>query len=209
MKLLYTLRTKILVLFLLGALTSNAQLTVDSTFSPTLMVQTLLGGGVTVSNVTYTGDTTHASGFFNEPSSAFGVANGIILTSGSVTNALGPNNQDAAQFDNLLMGDLLLDQYTTGLTQDATILEFDFTSISDSILFNSIMFLVLKNTMNLSDWDSMMYLVSLSVARELSDSRILPWCPEQPRPVPLTISTTDIQILVRLQQDLVQTASIM
>src|SRR4029079_5475703 len=98
--------------------------------------QQLLGAGITVSNITYTGDTLHASGFFQEPSNAFGISGGIILTSGTVTNALGPNNLDNAQWDNLQPGDLLLDQYTTGLSQDATILEFDFTSVSDSVEFN-------------------------------------------------------------------------
>lgn len=123
------------VLFFLSS-SSKAQLTVDSTFSPTQLVQTLLGAGITVSNITYTGDTTHASGFFNEPSNAFGITHGLILTSGSVSNAPGPNNLDDAQTDNFQGGDLLLDQYTTGATQDATVLEFDFTSVSDSVEFN-------------------------------------------------------------------------
>ncbi len=136
MKILYSFRTNLFVAFLLLSATSQAQLTVDSTFNPAQLVQTLLGGGVTVSNITYTGDTVHASGHFTEPSNAFGINSGIILTTGTVSNAPGPNNSDNATFDNFQPGDLLLDQYTSGITQDASILEFDFTSISDSVVFN-------------------------------------------------------------------------
>lgn len=127
-----------ITLILFSAFASNvqAQLTVDSTFSPTAMVQSLLGAGVTVTNITYTGDTVHASGTFSDPSGAFGILQGIMLTSGSVGTAPGPNNSDSEGPDNLQPGDALLDLYTIGFTQDATILEFDFTSQSDSIEFN-------------------------------------------------------------------------
>ncbi len=138
MKLLYTKRISILMLCLSFTLASRAQLTVDSTFSPALLVQTLLGAGISASNISYTGDTVHASGFFSEPGGAFGVTSGIMLTSGTVSNAPGPNNNDFAGFDNLLPGDALLDLYTTTTlgTNDACVLEFDFTSISDSVEFN-------------------------------------------------------------------------
>lgn len=138
MKKFYTRNISAIFFCLLASFSSRAQLTVDSTFSPTLLVTTLLGGGITASNITYTGDTFHASGFFNEPSNAFGVTNGIMLTTGSVSNAPGPNNSDMAQYDNLLPGDPLLNLYTdtTLGTYDACVLEFDFTSISDSIEFN-------------------------------------------------------------------------
>ena len=109
MKLLYAKRICILMLCLSFTLASRAQLTVDSTFSPALLVQTLLGAGISASNITYTGDTVHASGFFSEPGGAFGVTSGIMLTSGTVSNAPGPNNNDFAGYDNLLPGDALLD----------------------------------------------------------------------------------------------------
>jgi len=135
---LYNLRFITTTLFLISTLTASAQISVDSTFSPYQLVQTLLGGGITASNITYTGDTTHASGLFSDTSGAFGITSGIMLTSGTVTNAPGPNSQDAASMDNLMPGDQLLNQYTNGLdtTQDATVLEFDFTSTSDSVEFN-------------------------------------------------------------------------
>ena len=135
---LYNIRFITSAIFLFSTLTGSAQLTVDSTFSPTQLVQTLLGGGISTSNITFTGDTLHASGFFNESGGAFGITSGIMLTSGTVSNAPGPNNQDAAGVDNLQPGDQLLNQYTNGIdtTEDATVLEFDFTSTSDSVEFN-------------------------------------------------------------------------
>jgi hypothetical protein len=134
----YNIRSITTVLFLISNLSVSAQLTVDSTFSPTQLVQTLLGGGITTSNISYTGDTIHASGFFNEPGGSFGITSGIMLTSGTVATAPGPNIYYSAGLDNLYPGDQLLNQYTNGLdtTQDATILEFDFTSTSDSVEFN-------------------------------------------------------------------------
>jgi len=132
----YKLITTTIVLFLFCTFNSSAQLTVDSAFSPSLMVQTLLGGGISTSNITYTGDTIHASGFFDEPSGAFGIVSGIMLTSGTVNFAPGPNIVSGGSVDNLMPGDQLLNQYTNGTdtTQDATVLEFD-TSTSDSIEF--------------------------------------------------------------------------
>src|SRR6188768_1707401 len=100
----YKLFTTTTVLFLFCTFNLSAQLTVDSTFSPTLMVQTLLGGGITTSNITYTGDTVNASGFFSEPSNAFGIVSGIMLTSGTVSIAPGPNNVDDATQDDFLPG---------------------------------------------------------------------------------------------------------
>src|SRR5689334_5658851 len=138
MKHLYNLKNSLLLFLILNGVNASAQLTVDSTFSPALLVQTLLGAGITASNITYTGDTVHASGFFSEPGNAFGITSGILLTTGTVSNAPGPNNSDMAQYDNLLPGDSLLDLYTTTTltNHDACILEFDFTSISDSVEFN-------------------------------------------------------------------------
>jgi hypothetical protein len=135
---LYFLRITIIIFLFTSSLSSSAQLTVDSTFSPTLLVNQLVGGGITVSNITYTGDTIHSSGFFSEPGNSFGITSGIMLSSGGLANAPGPNTFGSATVQNYLPGDQLLNQYLSGTdsTTDATVLEFDFTSTSDSIEFN-------------------------------------------------------------------------
>src|SRR6187431_2792377 len=101
---LYNLRLTTTILLLICSLSSSAQLAVDSTFSPTLLVQTLLGGGINASNITYTGDTIHASGFFSEPSNAFGITSGIMLTTGTVSTAPGPNMLSSTTTDNMQPG---------------------------------------------------------------------------------------------------------
>ncbi|HRH67429.1 MAG TPA: choice-of-anchor L domain-containing protein [Bacteroidia bacterium] len=118
---------------LMGSL--KAQVTINYGLTPQQLVQTMLGIGVTATNVTFTGTLT-ATGGFIEPSNSFNIRNGIVLTTGSPSRIPGPNTMDSASVDNVLPGDSLLDLYTTAFTQDATILEFDFVPSSDSIAFD-------------------------------------------------------------------------
>ncbi len=125
----------ILISMLLSSGYAQAQVTINYGLTPQQLVQTMLGIGVSATNVTLTG-TLSATGAFIEPSNSFNIRNGIVLTTGSPSRIPGPNNMDSASVDNLLPGDSLLDLYTTAFTQDATILEFDFVPTSDSIAFN-------------------------------------------------------------------------
>jgi len=95
---------KLLVLVILGAisLSSRAQLIVNrnapNNNSIAYLVQhILLGNGVTVSNITYSGDDT-AFGFFNGLNSSINLDSGIILTNGMATDACGPNNNSATTY---------------------------------------------------------------------------------------------------------------
>lgn len=117
---------------------SNAQLTVNAGVTPTFMVQNVLmaGGGLTATGISYTGSA-NSRGTFNGSASNIGFNSGILLTSGNLTNAIGPNNMSGASLGNLLAGDPDLDMIMTPtLSYDATILEFDFVATSDSIKFN-------------------------------------------------------------------------
>ncbi len=114
---------------------AKAQLVVNGTQTPTQLVQdVLLGSGVTVSNITYTGAAV-ARGSFNGSSSNIGLASGVILTSGNITNAPGPNDTESQGTDNSLSGDPDLDLVSGVLTFDASILEFDFIPQADSVSF--------------------------------------------------------------------------
>lgn len=131
-----TLFTFIAVIALHGFF--HGQLTVNSAVTPTFMVQNVLmaGGGLTATGITYTGSPT-ARGTFNGSASNIGFNSGILLTSGNLTNAIGPNNMSGASLGNLLAGDPDLDMIMTPtLSYDATILEFDFVATSDTIKFN-------------------------------------------------------------------------
>lgn len=125
----------ILLVALFLAKHSTSQVSINTGLTPQQLVQTMLGIGVSATNVTFTGTLT-ATGGFIEPSNSFNIRNGIVLTSGNPNRIPGPNNMDSASVDNFLPGDSLLDLYTTAFTQDATILEFDFVPSSDSIAFN-------------------------------------------------------------------------
>ena len=115
---------------------ANAQLQLKSGQTPEEMVNQLLGGGVTVSNIRYTG-AVNAAGEFCNGSGIIGFANGIVLTSGSANSVLGPNNSSGAGTDNGLPGDPSLDALIPGYqTFDACVIEFDFIPQGNQVQFN-------------------------------------------------------------------------
>ena len=115
---------------------AHAQLQVNGSQPLTQMVQSLfLGSGVTISNVTYIG-ASQASGTFNDTSLSTGFGGGVLLTTGSIQNAVGPNNNSAISIDNQLLGDADLDLIMSPYSSyDASALEFDFVPAGDTVLF--------------------------------------------------------------------------
>ncbi len=114
----------------------SAQLDVDDTYTAEDLVSTLLGEGVTVSDITIDCPG-GAFGYFDCVDCNVGIPSGILLTSGSVGNAPGPNNTSAASTGLGAPGDPDLDDIPGVLgTNDACVLEFDFTATSDTIRFN-------------------------------------------------------------------------
>lgn len=104
------------------------------------MAQGIMGPNVTVSNAKYTGSP-HARGTFGGGNSGnLPIDQGVILATGYIYNAVGPNIQlDSlgTNFSNNGDSDLntLISPYTTDTTQDAAVLEFDFVSSSSSVAF--------------------------------------------------------------------------
>lgn len=87
-----------------------------------------------ISGITYAG-MNHTAGTFTGGGSVFGpgLTDGIILSSGSVHNAPGPNGDDAKSTANNLPGDADLDALIPGFeTHDATSLEFDVIPPADA-----------------------------------------------------------------------------
>jgi gliding motility-associated-like protein len=130
--------TAIMLFFLLPAFSykASAQLTVSGAMTPQQLVQNvLLGPGVTATNITYTGATA-ATGSFNGASSNIGLGSGVLLTSGSLTNAPGPNNIGSSTTVNNLPGDPDLDNIMSpALSNDASVLQFDFIPTGDTVKF--------------------------------------------------------------------------
>jgi gliding motility-associated-like protein len=127
-------------MLLISSRISFAQLTTNTGINPQALVQnTLIGPGVTVSNITYNGSPS-SIGSFTGTGTNLGIANGIIITTGTVIDngngPHGPNNQAGAGQTNGGAGSTLLSGIIGGgQTYDAAILEFDFIPYSDTVRF--------------------------------------------------------------------------
>lgn len=127
-----------LILLLLVPTISLCQLS-TSVMSPASLVQNvLLGSGVTVSNISYTGIGT-SIGYFDGSSTNLGIGQGVVLTTGTIVNngdgPHGPNNKSGAGIDIGTPGYPLLSAQIGGTTYNATVLEFDFIPYSDTVRF--------------------------------------------------------------------------
>lgn len=132
------IRTLFIVIIIFYSVILKSQIVVDSSLTPQQLVQNvLLGNGIAVSNINYVGEPI-AIGSFNANGTSFGIAEGILITSGSIKNAVGPNQSSSAGLDNNLPGDSDLDAVVGIVTQDASVLTFDFIPSSDTISFNYI-----------------------------------------------------------------------
>ncbi|UPT67315.1 MAG: choice-of-anchor L domain-containing protein [Sphingobacteriales bacterium JAD_PAG50586_3] len=151
MKKLYYPRNIILIIIVMltaGSIKLHAQLTVDNTtLTPQQLVQNILiGQGVTVSNVTFSGNSLQF-GQFTSNGSNLGLNSGIVMSSGYATVSAGPNDGSATSEP---MGGInsltpTPDPNLTTLAAsignpnptlyDAAILEFDFVPTSDSLTF--------------------------------------------------------------------------
>lgn len=124
----------------------SAQLTVNNALTPQQIVQTvLLGPGVTASNITFQGDPDQL-GTFNGSASNIGMGAGMIMATGSINVAPGPNNAGGLTLGggNWGVGDPDLDSIVAilpvpGTTHDRAVLEFDFVPTGDSLAFNFIL----------------------------------------------------------------------
>ncbi|NES77436.1 MULTISPECIES: choice-of-anchor L family PEP-CTERM protein [unclassified Okeania] len=123
----------------LSGITAAQAISITLTNNGNDLVNEILGSGITIApdSINYIG-TGGASGIFtNGLSSGIGIDSGIILTTGTATDAEGPNSSDHQTTDNGLPGDSDLDGLIPGFTtEDATILEFDFESEGGDLYFN-------------------------------------------------------------------------
>ena len=102
--------------------------------TPEDLATTLVGMGVEVVDVTYKGADI-ASGIFYGGENIVGFNNGILLTSGSVHNVVGPNTSDNISTDNHTVGDTDLDALSGYTTYDAAVLEIDFIPTTPIVYF--------------------------------------------------------------------------
>lgn len=121
--------------FCLCYILSFGQLTVTQQAATTLVQNVLVGSGVTVSNIQFTGANTQI-GRFNGANSNIGLANGIIMSTGVINDAVGPNNNASVGVDLNRAGYGPLSNIIGGEdTQDAAVLSFNFICEGDKISF--------------------------------------------------------------------------
>jgi hypothetical protein len=115
--------------FRLGPAT-NGDLTVTNDLTPLQMAQLLVPPWVTVTNVTYAGADEARGAFAGGNGCGLPIDSGVILSTGDINNAIGPNNDIG--LDSLNLGqtnDADLDKLVGGgPTHDAAVLQFDIVS---------------------------------------------------------------------------------
>lgn len=129
---------------LLVATGLHAQIVIDQSLTPEQLVQdVLLGSGVQVSNITFNGlpgtTVTEQMGSFDGTNCNVGIENGVMLATGSILNAEGPNDMGSSTTGGGNFGQSDVDLVAIGSNatiNDAAVLEFDFVPIGDSIQFD-------------------------------------------------------------------------
>jgi gliding motility-associated-like protein len=133
------------LLFFYRVVDCNAQLIITSQTNATALAQKLVGDGISISNVSFTGTPLMSGYFKNVSGTQINIDSGIVLTNGvakGTFNTIGVNGNGITTASNVLAstnwhlpGDADLSNIV-GTTHDACVLEFDFIPLGDSIKFN-------------------------------------------------------------------------
>jgi hypothetical protein len=120
--------------------TANAQVSVDTTMTVEELVNNvLLGEGISATNITFNGQPADAMtlqvGSFTVDSSAFPIAEGVVMATGQVTGIEG--GDDYPQINDL-QGDPDLVAISGFGMNNCAIIEFDFTATTDTFLIDYI-----------------------------------------------------------------------
>ncbi len=129
------LKTLLILGFLPNML--NAQLVVDNSITVEDAIAALLGPNVVFSNVTFSG-AANQIGSFNSANANVGIETGIMLATGDIAIALGPNNAGGSTLGGGAFGatDADLDLLDPDFNHnDAAVLEFDFEATGPSVSF--------------------------------------------------------------------------
>ena len=110
----------------------------DSTSIADALSNVIFGGCVQINNITYAGSPM-AFGLFIDPDSTIGIHQGLVMSTGETTNIA----DSASNFASTSIGtdgDLDLSSASGQPTNDAVVLEFDFTPNSDTIFATKFVF---------------------------------------------------------------------
>ncbi len=128
----------ILLAFLLMSASSHAQLTINNSLTITQLAQLISGPGVQIMNPQVGGTT--GFGKYNATSSNLNITEGLLLTTGTTANAIGPNNvgNKTAYFGALNSPNTypLLTNYTGRTIYEYREFEFDIIPQGDTLSFD-------------------------------------------------------------------------
>lgn len=136
-----------LYIFLLALSAYSQNITVDSqTYTPQQLIEDILIDSDCITNISVTnvvgGDFSgndQSYGYFDATGTAFPFQSGIVMSTGRLTNVPGPNNSLSDDDAPNWQGDLDLEMaLNESNTLNATILEFDFTSVATQVSFRYI-----------------------------------------------------------------------
>jgi PKD repeat protein len=95
----------------------------------------MFGSCVDVSNISFNGSSEAAIGYFSDSTSSIGFDYGLLLTTGNIMNAVGPNTLSGAGTSLNMPGDPMLDALIPGyISFDAVSINFDFTPQADTLV---------------------------------------------------------------------------
>ena len=133
------------MLGLLFSTIASAQITVTNTQTPEELVNdVLVGAGVIISNVEFNhsvplaGAVQAQAGYFDATGTTFPITEGVLLATGNVRLAEGPNDSGSATDNDGVAvdpNDTDLDAIGTTTINDEAVLEFDFIPSGDSVVF--------------------------------------------------------------------------
>lgn len=108
----------------------SAQLVVDGSLNNEQLARKIVGHGVTISNILVNCPSSAIGGF---TSTGLPINDGLLLSTGKIINAVGPNGNVSTSFNHGESGDFQLDALAGSPTFDACSIEFDFTPQCDNL----------------------------------------------------------------------------
>lgn len=115
---------------------ANAGLVVSQNYDAYTLVNNILGSGVSASEISMTGSQNAFGTFTGGVSAGISIESGIMLSTGHVTGAVGPNSSDSTTTSHGTFGDSDLTDIAGFDTFDAATLTFNFISDGGDIFFN-------------------------------------------------------------------------
>ncbi len=132
-----------IITFLAGIVSAQAQLKIDTSYAVEDMVnKILMGKGVKVGNIRMKGSKL-GMGYFHVNSDVIGMRSGLLLSTGNVHDAIGPNNMPGRSgiitteqaLKSKDIGDRDLNRLCGSKTMDVMVLEFDFIPMHNKVSF--------------------------------------------------------------------------